>query len=263
MIRLYNQNIWGNTQMPIGERNRLIREMIAEYQPDFCSLQECNPRTSRVGNDPMHEILADVYAEASRENQMRNFTPVFYKKDAWDLINSGFETYEGLNDGQSKSLTWAVLAQKSSGKRVCVVSTHFWYKNAAEEDFRQRIENVRQLKARCDALYAEFAAPIIVSGDLNCGKGSKSGEAPYFAMVEQGFEDIRHKAADTTDSFTIHHYPLQGADGLYFCTDKPSMTLDYIFTYGTHLTPEKFAVVTTDIALRSSDHCPLIGDFSF
>lgn len=263
MIRLYNHNIWGNTKMPIGERNRLIREMIAEYQPDFCSLQECNPSTSRVGDDPMQEILADVYAEASLENQMRNFTPVFYKKDAWDLIDSGFEPYEGLNDGQSKSITWAVLEQKSSKKRVCMVSTHFWYKAAAEEDFLQRIENVKQLKARCDALYAAFGVPIIVSGDLNNGKGSSQGEAPYFAMVEQGFVDIRHKAADTTDSHTIHHYPLQGADGLYFCNEMPSKTLDYIFTYGEHLTPEKFAVVTSDIALRSSDHCPLIGDFEF
>ena len=263
MIRLYNQNIWGNTQMPIGERNRLIREMIAEYQPDFCSLQECNPRTSRVGNDPMHEILADVYAEASRENQMRNFTPVFYKKDAWDLINSGFETYEGLNDGQSKSLTWAVLAQKSSGKRVCVVSTHFWYKNAAEEDFRQRLENVKELKMHCDALCARFGAPIIVSGDLNCGKGSKSGEAPYFSMLEEGFVDIRHTAQTSTDSHTIHGYPQLGPDGLYFSPDMPDRTLDYIFTYGEHLKALKFAVVTSDIALRSSDHCPLIGDFEF
>jgi endonuclease/exonuclease/phosphatase family metal-dependent hydrolase len=144
-----------------------------------------------------------------------------------------------------------------------MVSTHFWYKAAAEEDFLQRLENVKQLKARCDALYAAFGVPIIVSGDLNNGKGASQGEAPYFAMVEQGFVDIRHKAADTTDSFTIHHYPLQGADGLYFCTEMPSKTLDYIFTYGEHLKALKFAVVTSDIALRSSDHCPLIGDFEF
>lgn len=263
MIRLYNQNIWGGTKMPIGERNRLIRGMIAEYAPDFCSLQECNPGTSRVGTDPIQEILADVYAEAPVEKDLLNHTAVFYKKDTWDLIDCGFNPYNGLNDVRSKAVTWAVLEQKCSKKRICVASTHFWYKNAAEEDFLQRLENAGELKERCDEISAQYRVPILVSGDLNCGKGSASGEDPYFAMLEHGFVDVRRAAEITTDSHTIHHYPQLGDDGLYFAADKPRATLDYIFTYGEHLKALKFAVVTTDIALCSSDHCPLIGDFAF
>ena len=64
MIRLYNQNIWGS--MPktekVANRNRLVYTLIQEYMPDFCTFQECNPKTSRQGEDAMQEILKDSYA---------------------------------------------------------------------------------------------------------------------------------------------------------------------------------------------------------
>ena len=35
---LYNQNIWGNTDKPIGNRHILIKEMIDEIRPDVVTL---------------------------------------------------------------------------------------------------------------------------------------------------------------------------------------------------------------------------------
>ncbi len=48
MLRVYNQNIWGNMpkEEAVSNRNQLVRSLIRKYQPDFCTLQECNPSTS-------------------------------------------------------------------------------------------------------------------------------------------------------------------------------------------------------------------------
>lgn len=266
MIKLYNQNIWGN--MPEGHRvsnrNSLIRDMVMEEAPDFCTFQECNPGTSRAGETAMDKLIAEVYAEASAENASLNFTPVFYKKDAWTEIDSGFTPYDGLNDINSKSLTWAVLERKSDKKRVCVVSTHFWFKALSEEDFKQRLDNVRQLKGVCDDVIAKYNVPVIIAGDFNNGVKAPQGDEPYKLMVSLGFSDVRHVAKQTTDSYTCRdEYPQMNDDGIYVAGTMPTFILDFVFTYGTHLASEKFDVITTERALISSDHSPVISEFIY
>ena len=71
-------------------------------------------------------LLAVTYVEASAENAGCHFTPVFYKKDRFEEIESGFVSYEGLNDIPSKSVTGAVLREKASGALLETASTHFW-----------------------------------------------------------------------------------------------------------------------------------------
>lgn len=266
MIKLYNQNIWGNMpeEHSVSNRNGLVRDMLMEEMPDFCAFQECNPQTSRAGDTAMDKLIADSYAEASNENAGRNFTPVFYKKDSWTEIDSGFTPYDGLNDVNSKSLTWAVLERKSDKKRVCVVSTHFWFKALSEEDFKQRLDNVRQLKGVCDEVIAKYNVPVIISGDFNNGVKAPQGDEPYKFMIASGFSDVRHSAKETTNSYTCRNeYPKKNEEGIYIAGDAPTYILDYIFTYGTHLAAEKFDVITTERALISSDHSPVIGVFEF
>ena len=266
MIRLYDQNIWGN--MPktesVANRNCLIYTLIQECQPDFCTFQECNPDTSRQGEDAMQEILKDTYAEAAPEEWNRNFTPVFYRRDRWELIDSGFMPYEGLNDINSKSITWAILKEIATGKSVCIISTHFWWQYQSEKDTRQRLENVAALKKLCDEIIEKYNVPVIVAGDLNNGANAVQGELPYKTMLTQGFQDIRTVAPKTTDCHTCHKYPVRNEQGDYVGTSLPAVTIDYILTYGEKpLQAECFQVLTDTRALSSSDHCPLVGNFAF
>lgn len=41
----------------------------------------------------------------------------------------------------------------------------------------------------------------------------------------------------------------------------PMYTIDYIFAYGDGVKAEKFDIITSQKALNSSDHCPLILNF--
>ena len=48
---------------------------------------------------------------------------------------------------------------------------------------------------------------------------------------------------------------------VYINGTMPMYTIDYIFAYGDGLKAEKFDIITSQKALNSSDHCPLILDF--
>jgi len=264
MIRLYNQNVWGG--MPkteeIANRNQLIRSLIQYYQPDVCTFQECDPTTTRKVEDALPAILSDVYAEACSQDAEHNYTPVFYRKDKYREIESGYHAYSGKNDVQSKSVTWTVLEGIADGKRFGVASTHFWFKHQSEEDILQRLQNVEELEGFCKYMAETYDVPVMVAGDFNNGKQSLQGDGPYQAMLGKGFTDVRYSAAETTDCDTVHHYPTRNEKGEYAYGDMPYSTIDYIFTYGApKLSAQKFHVDIGEKALCSSDHCPMIADF--
>ena len=89
---LYNQNIWGNTDKPIGNRHILIKEMIDEIRPDVVTLQECNPARSRVGEYPMQDMLKPGYLEVLPEKADVNFAPIFYRTETLDYVFVSDET---------------------------------------------------------------------------------------------------------------------------------------------------------------------------
>ena len=229
---------------------------------DVCCFQECGPGTNRVGGSPLPDLLSESYIEVCPEYADRNYTPVFYKAEKYNLMDCGYFLYEGHNDANSKSVTWAVLEDKETLKKVLVASTHFWWMFRGEEDNLQRLQNVAQLKKFCDEKTAEYNIPIIIGGDFNNGLNAEQGDEPYKKMLQGGFCDIRHTADETTDVLTHHEYPILNEEGIYVDGALPERILDYIFTYGdVGIKTKSFEVLTTQKALDSSDHCPLLGIF--
>ena len=156
MIILYSHNIWNFN--PAGYRNTLTRSMISDFAPDVCTFQECGPQSCRVGNPDIVSLMSDVYSEATPEFADVNYTPVFYKKEKFNLVDKGYLVYDGLNDVNSKSVTWAVLEDKETKKKYAFASTHFWWMFESEKDNEQRLKNVDQLKAVCDDIIKKYGS---------------------------------------------------------------------------------------------------------
>lgn len=259
MFCIYNHNIWNHN--PSEYRNGLTWSMIKDCNADICTFQECGPNTNRVGGAPIQEFMKDIYTEVGPGQS--NYTPVFYKTEKFTLIDSGYFRYDGKNDENSKSVTWAVLEEKETGKRLCVMATHFWWMHHEEADFAQRLQNVKQLKAKCDEILESYDVPIIIGGDFNNGADSVQGDAPYRKMLEDGFIDVRYSADTTSKEKTCTNgYPTLTEDGKYVNGKMSDMTIDYIFTYGKkNVHFSKFDVLTHETALNASDHRPLLGRF--
>lgn len=255
MYCLYNQNAWNCN--PTAHRNVIIRSLIEEFDADFCTFQECALHSVRWGDTGLQELLKDKYTEI--DGKETNFTPVFYKTEKFNLIDSGYHLYTGLNDANSKSVTWAVLEDKSDGKRIAVMATHFWWMFESEKDNLQRIENAKELKKLCDEIMTKYSVPVIVGGDFNNGENSPQGDEPYHKMLEMGFKDFRYSAPESTDSFTHRDCLLPGC--IQDTSGAPTCTIDYIFTVG-DVSAEKFYVPNSRKALDTSDHLPLIAYFN-
>ncbi len=263
MITFYSQNIWNRS--PAGYRNRLVRSVIGDFDADVCAFQECGPETSRKGSPTINSVMSDRYAEALLQYSDVNFTPLFYKKDRFNVVDGGYQLYTGLNDANSKGVSWAVLEDNETKKRFAFASTHFWWMARGEEDSVQRIINARELKAICNEIINKHNIPVIIGGDFNNGKNSLQGAAPYFEMLKMGFIDVRTIAqACTAQEYTCQDaYPVLQEDGSFTkCPIEPDMCIDYIFIYGKFDgRVKKFHIETNEKARTTSDHTPLIAEF--
>lgn len=258
MYRLYNHNIWNFN--PPEDRNLLIHSLIEEFDADFCTFQECSHTSNRLGKFPIQDLLKDKYTEVGIG--MLNYTPVFFKTEKFNLIDSGYFLYDGLNDANSKSVTWAVMEDKENKKRFIVMSTHFWWRADGESDALQRIENAKQLKKFCDEMISKYNLPIIIGGDFNNGLNSTQGDSAYHYMVENNFKDVRFTAPESTDHHTCRsQYKLSEGEKAYTEAGDADITIDYIFTYGDGITPISFKVDSSEKARLTSDHHPLLALF--
>ena len=254
-LSVYCQNVWNST--PVN-RTALQRDLIFDLGADVCLFQECGPKTIRAGEEALPPMLAERYEEVPTSAGAQNYTPVFYLRDRFDLIDCGYFLFEGKNDANSKSVTWAILSEKASGVRFGICSTHFWWKYNESDDNAQRLANAAALYDCVKNLEHRFGVPVIAGGDLNCGKQSSQGEEPWLWLCER-LIDVRAKAPITTDMMTHHAYPIKDENGLYFDGEMPRRTLDHLFvTDHPHIALESFEVDTSRRALATSDHCPLI-----
>lgn len=261
---LYDQNIWGNygKDHTVGNRAELVADLIEQRLPDICCFQECNPATIRVGKNGIQERMEDLYDEICASKAVVNFTPVFVKRGVFKVIAEEHIPFEGLNDLQSKSVTYAVLERRMDGKRFAVASTHFWWQRGEESD-RQREENARTLGMIANRLKEAYHVPMIVAGDFNSGyDGLSQGPAGYEAMLSQGFQDVRTISKVSTASKTCRNdYPIRSEQDAYVGGTLPTYTIDYIFTRGEGIQCNAFDVLLCQTALNSSDHCPLTLEF--
>ncbi len=202
--------------------------------------------------------MQPIYSEAVTDVGNDNFTPVFYRKDKFKLIDSGWEKYTGKNDLNSKSVTWCVLEENVTLHRLAYISTHYWWMYDTEEDFLQRLENAEQIYTLMKKLQNAYDVPVIMAGDLNCGENSCQGTAPIEKMVKLGLVNLANIAEKKEGHFTEHRYPIRSEQDIYYGNFQPNHTLDHAF-----MLPDKrvcvreFIVDYSEKALSSSDHCPL------
>ena len=231
------------------DRKEMVIDIIKKYKPDSFGLQEAHHRWMNY----VAKMLPEYdYVGVGRDNgkRMGEFSPVFYLKDKYEVIDKGnfwlSETPEKPGKGWDAACvricSYAVLKDKKTGKCYTHYNTHLDHVGP----IAQR-EGAKLIAERCRK-YPDM--PAFITGDFNVTPDSEA----YKTVIASGYEDSRTIAKKSDDSHTFHFF--DKLDNGRLRRD----IIDYVFVKNVK-SVEKFKVITdTYEGKYPSDHYPVIAD---
>ena len=252
-VRVMSSNILFDKTLP--DRLSLIADYYRASDADLIGMQEVN----RVGMS-LFDTLSNIYSPvATRHPEDKHcFTPILYRHDKFELLESGSELYRSRGT-DTKSMAWAVLADKQSGKKLAIINSHgslilksynLEATNAVEGEM-WRVDNVCQMLEKKDELRAKYGdlLPVFVTGDFNSRATSDS---------IQNMKKVMSDSADIAElSATI------GIDSFHRVPGRPceeGSPIDFIFVTDDAVKVLVHAIPADETSIAISDHCPVYVD---
>lgn len=243
------------------KRKETLVEEIREVNPALLGVQEAEA----LQMDYLTEKLLEyAFIGVGRDDGARGgeFSAVFYKKENFDLLDSGTfwlsETPEkagskGWDAACMRVVSWGKFRDKISGKTFVYANTHFDHRGETA-----RRESAKLVLTRAESLSENGRLPFFISGDFNSNDKSE-----VYKILTGGFED----KSGLTDSMKAAPDVTANAKGTYngFGSVEPSAegVIDYIFV-SAQVEPQAFVVSP---ALRNgrhpSDHTSIYATLNF
>ena len=275
-LRLMSHNIWNcDNNLPAWQA-----------KGEDCSAQARMPGMVRVYRETGPDIIglqevsllqADLLLRGLLDDGQRyamlwgKFTPVIYRQDRLELVESEFYTYpeemdgwDGeFNDVKSKSCSIAVFRDKQDGKLLVFATTHLWWKNndpkaknyQAGSD-EARVYQLNMTMDRLEAYHEKYGCPVVLVGDLN----SKYNSPVIQNALARDFEHAHNIAVEFADEDWGYHYCF--GDGYKPYEPAPfEKAIDHILVkYAPAGFVRRFERYTPDYYLPLSDHSPVFAD---
>lgn len=249
-IRIISQNVRYNDDMygSVENRSKLFLALIRAYNPDSFGVQEATPQWMEILTAELSEEYGCVY-QMRDEEEVSEASAVFYKKDKYNLIDSGTmwlsETpdvpYSKLESaGLARIATWAVLENKLTGEQYTHINTHL--DNVGDET---RTRQAEILGVKIDELMLS-GNPLVCTGDFN--DTAKSG---MYAEMTKKLYDTKEIAQKSDWGKTYHDY------GNLFTGLYP---IDFIFV-SEGVKADTYKVVNEQVCgMYVSDHYAVMAD---
>ncbi|MBQ2841581.1 MAG: endonuclease/exonuclease/phosphatase family protein [Clostridia bacterium] len=247
-VMSYNVYIKGTGEKSPESRTPLVAENIRKYSPDSFGLQEADEGWMERLPAIMTEY-AYVGIGRNSDNGGGEASPVFYKKDKYDLLDSGTfwlsKTPEKASKGWDamfkRICTYAILKDKQTGFTYAHFNAHFDHLGVIA-----RLESVAVIAEKI----AEIAPglPIVFSGDLNDYEGGDM----YNRVLESGLKDTKYLAETVSGGSVTYH-------GYSDLVEK-DLPIDFIFTNSFTTKVKSYTVVSDEInGIYASDHHPVVS----
>ena len=223
-IMTYNDG--DNSYQNIADRMTIVKE----YMPDIICFQETQtPHAQRYKNS----LQIYDYVLYDNDGTTYNSQPIFWKKDKFELVDSGIKWLSDTPDKRSKfadseyyrSMTYAILKDKATGEQFVVVNTHL--------DFAKI--NAKQTEKLLELTEGFRDMPMLCLGDFNLRDTDKG----YQNMYNECFMD----------------------SGRYLEKKDPA-TIDFCFIDITKIVATDYKVISDhELSKTASDHFPVYTEF--
>ena len=177
------------TGTPTPERAESVIKNITDFDADIVGTQEINFKWLKVLEE---SGFFDTYAMIGKSRHApdemttaNEYSSIFYKKDIFDVIDSGTKWLSETPDEVSKLesskyyriMTYAVFERKSDGVRFLHVNTHLDFIPANPVQIGIMLDLVKELG---------YDLPTMYTGDFNMYRKIHEG---YPLMIEAGTDD--------------------------------------------------------------------------
>ena len=250
-IMSFNVLCWGREGHFIDERAPLVCKRIREQMPDILGTQESHKEWMDILCNALPEYaFSGVGRDDGKEEG--EYSPVFYRKDKFDLLDSGTfwlsETPDvpskGWNAACPRVCSYALLKNKADGKTFAAVNTHLDHVSEAARDNGVRLV-VNKLRTFGDI-------PVFCTGDFNTDEGS----ACYRIMTEDFMADAKYVADDSDSGNTFTNF-----DPAATANNSP---IDFIFVKKDAVHVQQYRILRDDIdGQQPSDHYAITADITF
>ena len=232
-----------------AEREEIVIQNIRNHDPDSFGLQEATPEWI----DAIAAAMPDyAYVGVGRNvDGSGEASPVFYKKDKYELVDSGTFFLSKTPDRPSRGwdamfnrlCTYVVLKDKTTNFYYAHFNAHFDHMGVIA-----RLESVAVVADKMSRICNTF--PVVFTGDLNDYEGGDM----YNRVLEAGLRDTKRLAETADDGPTFHGY------NDLITKEKP---IDFIFVSTMATSVKTYKVDTTKYDGEfASDHHPVISEIT-
>jgi len=250
-ITVMSFNIWTDIGS-IGARMNGVLETIRSEMPDSFGLQEAH----ELWRWPLKRALQDadtigvaygIACNWGRYFGVQEGTPIFYRKDRYDLVKQGVFWLSdrprvasvGWDAALPRIAGYAVLRDKETGFTYVHFNAHFDHVGATA-----RANSARLIADRINAM----GLPAVFTADVNAGPAS----LPAQYLAAGGLTDLRDAANSTDTGGTFHGY---GGGG--------GSVIDYVYANHYLRDAAEFKVIRDEYdGMYPSDHFAVAATFT-
>lgn len=251
-VTVMSYNVWigGTGEKSPENRTDEIVANIRKYNPDSFGLQEADEGWMERLPAELDDYACVGIGRSSNKGG-GEASPVFYKKDKYELLDSGTFWLSKTPEKASKAwdamfkriCTYAILKNKETGFVYAHFNTHFDHMGVIA-----RNESVAVVSKKIAEIAPDI--PVVFTGDFNDEEG---GDA-YNRVLESGFKDTKYMAVTSDDGTTYHGYSE---------LVEKTKPIDYIFVNGFVSRVEYYKIHSEKInGIYSSDHHPVVSEIT-
>lgn len=251
-VRIISQNLRYADDLfgSVENRSKLFVRLIEEYQPDSFGVQEATQQWIEILSEKLSEQYDVVYAMRD-EQEVSESSAVFYKKDKYELIDSGTIWLSYTPDVPYSKLqiaalprvaTWAVLKNKDTGFIYTHINTHLDNMGDLARTYQAQFLNEKIDELLC------LGYPLVCTGDFNGNEKSN-----MYSEMTKNLSNASKIAKISDKGRTFHDYGNMTV-GKY--------PIDFIFV-SEGIAVERFKIIDEQIGgMYYSDHYGIMADVS-